>query len=198
MIKWIHDQNYFNEIREKHKEYLVLLFWGDFSSPAKRALSELEQFSRDYADIPIYAVDVLKIKTIHKEYGVHSVPTILVIKNEKVIGLLEGVESAAYYGVQIGGAAPTKLARLAKKKKKRVTVYSGPGCPACGTVKAYLRQNSIAFREVDISRDQVAAEKIIKRSGQRAIPQIDINGRLVVGFDKPKLDNLLGIQAERS
>ena len=198
MLKWIENQKNFQEIREKYKDFLVLLFWGDFSNAARRALTELKEFSRDYADIPVYAVDVVKVKTIHKEYCVHSVPTIVVIKNDKVLQSFTGVESAAFYGVHLGGAAPAQLARPAKKKKLRVTVYSGPGCPACGTVKTYLRQNSIAFRDVDISRDQKAAEKIIKRSGQRAIPQIDINGRLVVGFDKTKLNNLLGIQAGRS
>lgn len=198
MLQWIKDQNQFNELREKHKDYLVLIFWGDFSPAAGRALSEMEEFSRDYDDIPVYAVDVQKIKTIHKEYGIDSVPTVMVIKDGKVLPFIKGVESAAYYGVQLGGAAPTKMARPAKKKKMRVTVYSGPGCPACGTVKTYLRRNNIAFREVDISRDRKAAEKIMKRSGQQAIPQTDINGRLVVGFDKIKLDNLLGIQAGRS
>ncbi len=76
------------------------------------------------------------------------------------------MESAAFYGVHLGGAAPAHLARPAKKKVNRVTVCSGPGCPACGTLKAYLRQNNISFREIDIARDQQAAEKLIRRSGQ--------------------------------
>lgn len=197
MLKWIKNQENFNEIRRKHKDYLVLLFWGDFSPAAGRALSELKRFTQDYRDIPVYAVDVGKIKTIHKEYGVHSVPTILTIKNDKVLRSFEGVESAAFYGIHLGGAAPAHLSRPAKKKVNRVTVYSGPGCPACGTLKAYLRQNNISFREIDIGRDQQAAEKLIKRSGQRAIPQTDINGRLVVGFDQNKLNNLLGIKTSR-
>ena len=45
MLKWIENQNNFNEIREKYTDYLVLLFWGDFSPAAQRALSELKQFS---------------------------------------------------------------------------------------------------------------------------------------------------------
>ncbi|KPK66433.1 MAG: hypothetical protein AMK73_00040 [Planctomycetes bacterium SM23_32] len=79
---------------------------------------------------------------------------------------------------------------------RSVVVYSGPGCPACGQLKTYLRRHGVAFREVDISRDPHAAEKIARRSGQMAVPQTDINGRLVVGFDRATLDRLLGIQSK--
>jgi len=196
-MKWIKDSNDFSEIREKHKDYFILFFWGDFSEAAHRAISELKHFSQDYTDIPIYVVDVQKVKSVHKEYGVHTVPTVLAIKSGKVAQFIEGAESAAFYDVQLGGAAPSHLARPSKRKAKRVTVYSGPGCPACGTLKTYLRRNGISFREVDIARDRRAAEKLVKRSGQMAVPQTDINGRLVVGFDQNKLDKLLGIQSER-
>ena len=137
------------------------------------------------------------MKSVHKEYGVRRVPTVLAIKNGKVVQFIEGVESAAFYGVRIGGSAPIQFARPKKRKVNRVTVYSGPGCPHCGALKTYLRRNGISFRDVDVSRDQRAAEKLFKRSGHRAVPQTDINGRLVVGFDQNKLNNLLGIQTER-
>jgi glutaredoxin-like YruB-family protein len=76
-------------------------------------------------------------------------------------------------------------------------VYTSPGCPPCGLVKTYLRDNGISFRSVDISRDERAARDIVRRSGQRAVPQIDINGRIVVGFDQGKLATLLGIKLEK-
>jgi len=193
MLAGIKDREHLNKIRERHQDYFVLFFGGDFSDAARRALSELKKFAGDYPDIPVYVLDVGKVKGVHKEYEVHSVPTVLALKSGKVVRFIEGAESAAFYGVQLGGAAPIHLAKPSKKKTNRVTVYSGPGCPACGTLETYLRRNGIAFREVDISRDQQAAEKIIKRSGQRAIPQTDINGRIVVGFDQNKLDRLLGI-----
>jgi len=193
MLAWIKDRADLNDVREKQRDYFTLLFWGDFSGAAGRALAELKEFSTDYPDIPVYILDVGKIKGIHREYGVSTVPTVLAIKDGKTARRIEGAESAAFYGVQLGGAAPAKLARPARKKTRRVTVYTSPGCPACGTVKTYLRRHGIGFREVDISRDQQAAEKIIRRSGQRAVPQTDINGRIVVGFDQDKLDRLLGI-----
>lgn len=199
MLEWLKDIQHFNRIREKHKDYLILFFWGNFSEAAGRALSELKKISEEYPEIPICAIDVGRIKSVHKEYGVGTVPTVLALKDDKVIQVIEGAESAAFYEVRLAGAAPVRYARPAGKKKKarRVTVYSGPGCPACGTLKKYLRLHGVSFREIDISRDQRAAEKLIRRSGQRAIPQTDINGRLVVGFDQSKLNRLLGIQAER-
>ena len=72
-----------------------------------------------------------------------------------------------------------------------MVVYSGPGCPACGTAKAYLRSRGINFRVIDIARNPRAAEVLVRRSGQMAVPQIDIDGHLVVGFDQAKIDRLL-------
>jgi glutaredoxin len=65
-------------------------------------------------------------------------------------------------------------------------------------LKAYLRRRGVAFREVDIAEDRHAAQQLVRRSGQMAVPQVDIDGRLVVGFDRAKLDAVLGVQTERS
>jgi glutaredoxin-like YruB-family protein len=78
--------------------------------------------------------------------------------------------------------------------KKRVTVYSTPSCPWCTTLKNYLKEKNIAFRDVDVSRDMKAAEDLVKRSGQRGVPQTDINGQIIVGFDKPRLNQMLDIK----
>ena len=197
MLEWIKSREHLSTVREKHKDYFVLVFWGSFSNAAQRALGELKQFLDDYKKIPLYVVDVAKVKGLHKEYGVGNVPTVLVIKEGKEKSRDEGVESAAFYAMWLGGAAPSHIASPTKKKALRVTVYSGPGCPACGQVKQYLRSNGISFSEIDISRDQRAAENIVRRSGMQAVPQTDINGRLVVGFDRSKLAALLGIHTER-
>ena len=49
------------------------------------------------------------------------------------------------------------------------------------------------FRDVDVSRDQHAAQEIMRRSGQTGAPQTDIDGQLIVGFDQARIDKLLGI-----
>lgn len=198
MLVWIKDRDHLTEVRRKHKDYFVLVFWGSFSNAAQRALTELKQFCDDYKRIPLCVVDVAKVKGLHKEYRVSNIPTVLVMKDGKEDDRIEGVESSAFYAMCLGGAAPPHIARPTKKKALRVTVYTSPGCPPCGQVKNYLRNNGISFRAIDISRDERAAREIVRRSGQQAVPQIDINGRIVVGFDKSKLSALLGIKTERS
>ena len=59
--------------------------------------------------------------------------------------------------------------------------------------KQYLTSHNIRFRDVDVSQDQAAARDLVRRSGQMGVPVIDINGKLIVGFDKPKINTLLGI-----
>ncbi|MFO7871332.1 MAG: thioredoxin family protein [Kiritimatiellia bacterium] len=198
MLVRIQDLNDFKKQERVHRDYLALAFVGSFSEASQRALSELEKFSKDYKDVPVCVVDVTEVKGLHKDYNVSEVPTVLILKNGREINRIEGVESASFYAVRLGGAAPAHLAKPSKKKKLRVTVYTSPGCPPCGMVKSYLRENGISFRAVDVSRDENAAREIMRRSGQQAVPQIDINGRIVVGFDKSKLAPLLGIKSERS
>ncbi|MCS6948831.1 MAG: glutaredoxin family protein [Armatimonadota bacterium] len=76
----------------------------------------------------------------------------------------------------------------------RVIVFSTPNCPYCNMAKRYLRDRGIRFRDVDVSRDPAAARDMVRRSGQQGVPVIDINGKIVVGFDRAKIDQLLGLK----
>jgi glutaredoxin-like YruB-family protein len=190
MIEWIKDERHFRETRDKHKEFLILAFYADFSSNAKRALAEIENFSRENKDLPVYVINVEKVKGVHKQFGVENVPTVLALRKGKVVQRIEGVESARFYArIFCGISLPYKSGE--KGVSHRVIVYSSSGCPACGSAKAYLRKRGINFRDIDISRDQHAAERLTRRSGQMAVPQIDIDGHLIVGFDQAKIDRLL-------
>jgi glutaredoxin-like YruB-family protein len=79
------------------------------------------------------------------------------------------------------------------KKLPRVIVFSTPTCSFCNKAKKYFRQQRIKFRDVDVSRDQAAARDMVRRSGQSGVPVIDINGKIIVGFDVPKINKMLGI-----
>lgn len=76
----------------------------------------------------------------------------------------------------------------------RVIVFSTPTCTYCNMVKKYFREKNIHFKDVDVSRDAAAARDMVRKSGQMGVPQIDIGGKVVVGFDKPKIDRYLGIK----
>lgn len=85
-------------------------------------------------------------------------------------------------------------AKSTGNKKNRVIVFSTPSCPHCNHAKQYLRQNRIRFRDVDVSRDPAAARDMVRRSGQQGVPVIDINGKIVVGFNRAEVDRLLALK----
>jgi len=76
----------------------------------------------------------------------------------------------------------------------RVIVFSTPTCSFCNMAKKYFRERGIRFKDVDVSRDPTAARDMLRRSGQSGVPVIDINGKIVVGFDRPKIDKYLGLK----
>jgi glutaredoxin 3 len=76
----------------------------------------------------------------------------------------------------------------------RVIIYSTPTCGYCAAAKQYLKRHRVAFREIDVSRDAQAAAEMKRKSGQQAVPVIDVNGRIIVGFDKRRLSAALGLK----
>ncbi|GAB4306165.1 MAG: glutaredoxin family protein [Candidatus Bipolaricaulota bacterium] len=76
--------------------------------------------------------------------------------------------------------------------KREVIVYSTPTCPWCQVAKRYLEGRGIAYTEVDVSADHQAAMDMVRRTGQQGVPVIEIDGEFVIGFDKARLDALLG------
>lgn len=75
-----------------------------------------------------------------------------------------------------------------------VTVYSTPSCHFCHMAKDFFTANNIAFTDFDVSLDNDKRQEMIKKSGQMGVPVIVINNDLVVGFNKPKIMELLGIK----
>ena len=72
-------------------------------------------------------------------------------------------------------------------------IYSTPTCVYCKTLKGYFKKNDIDFEDIDISKDESQLQKMIKDSGQMAVPVVDIDGEVIIGFDKQKIDALLKI-----
>jgi glutaredoxin 3 len=72
-----------------------------------------------------------------------------------------------------------------------VKVYSTPACPWCRLLKAYLKENNIDYKDIDVSQDREAAQAMIEKSGQVGVPQIEINGKMIVGFDKEQIEQAL-------
>jgi len=73
-----------------------------------------------------------------------------------------------------------------------VKVYSTSTCPYCTMAKNYLREKAISFTDIDVSNDREKAKEMFRKSGQMGVPVIDIDGKIVVGFDKKRIDSLIG------
>lgn len=75
-----------------------------------------------------------------------------------------------------------------------IKIYSTPTCPWCKKAKQYLDEKGIAYENIDVSSNEKAQKEMIDKSGQMGVPVIDIDGKIIVGFDKEKIDELLGIK----
>ncbi len=76
---------------------------------------------------------------------------------------------------------------------KNVTIYSTPTCHFCGMAKEYFKANNVAYTEVDVAADSEKRKEMMEKSGQLGVPVIVIDESVVVGFNRPKLAQLLGI-----
>ena len=73
----------------------------------------------------------------------------------------------------------------------KIIVYSTDTCPYCDMAKEYLQQKGVEFEEINVGKDSVAAQKMVAKSGQMGVPQIEIDGNIIVGFDKAAIEREL-------
>jgi len=76
---------------------------------------------------------------------------------------------------------------------KTIRIYSTPACPYCIRTKQFLKENNIAFEDIDVSSSEEKAQEMIELSGQMGVPVIVIDGHTIVGFDKAAIKKALGI-----
>ena len=74
-----------------------------------------------------------------------------------------------------------------------IILYTTPTCVYCGMVKEFFKDNKIKFKEIDVTKYDKAAQDMVKKSGGFSVPVIDVDGQIVVGFDKQKLKKLLKV-----
>ena len=75
-----------------------------------------------------------------------------------------------------------------------VKVFSTPICPYCVTLKEFLKQHDVEYEEIDVGEDEEGRKEMIEKSGQMGVPVLEINGQIVVGFNKARILELLGIE----
>jgi len=64
------------------------------------------------------------------------------------------------------------------------TLYSKPGCPWCDKAKEWLKKHKVKFKEINCQEDQKAYEYIQNKSGESGVPQLEVNGKVIVGYDE--------------
>jgi glutaredoxin 3 len=79
-------------------------------------------------------------------------------------------------------------------RKGNVKIYTTPTCMYCSMAKRFFKENGVDFEEIDVSRDREAATEMVKRSGQMGVPVIDINGKMIVGFDVKAIKEALKLE----
>jgi glutaredoxin-like YruB-family protein len=77
--------------------------------------------------------------------------------------------------------------------KSAVKLYVTNSCPWCRKLESYLDRHGVQYSKFDVSTDVAAARAMMRRSGQQGVPQAEIDGTMVVGFDKSRIDQLLGL-----
>lgn len=171
-----------------------LLLYREGSVQSACALRNMETALSGSGNPRIFSADVNVAKDIHQVYGIDSVPSLLVFSDGRLVNVIKGCQDSEYYTALTRNRLFRSEQAPEGKSEKNVTVYSTPSCSWCNTLKEWLRKNNIKFRDIDISLDQKAAADLVRRSGQQGVPQTDINGQIVVGFDQPRLKKLLEIQ----
>ena len=80
------------------------------------------------------------------------------------------------------------------KRYPRVILFSSGSCPWCGRAKSYLRQKGVRVKEVRVDKDPDAAKDVVRMTGQMGVPVLLIGTAKIVGFDKSRIDRLLGLK----
>lgn len=80
-------------------------------------------------------------------------------------------------------------------KKQKVIVYSTPSCPYCTSAKQFLKEHNISYEDIDVRKEPDKAREMIEKSGQMSVPVLDINGTIIVGFDKEAIKKALKLKS---
>ncbi|HID72345.1 TPA: glutaredoxin family protein [Candidatus Micrarchaeota archaeon] len=77
---------------------------------------------------------------------------------------------------------------------KKVVVYSSNFCPWCDKVKEFLKENNVEFEERNVQENQEYAKEMQEKTGQLGVPVIDVDGKIIIGFNVPALKEALGLK----
>jgi glutaredoxin-like YruB-family protein len=187
--------NSFSELEKEIKtnESVWLLLFKSGSEQSECASKNFAEAVGKIQDQVFLISDVNETKDIHTQFGINTVPSLLEFKNSKLLNVIKGCHQPVQFRAILENAIFVAASSEEGKTVKNVIVYSTPTCSWCTTLKRHLDAHQVKYREIDVSKDQKAAEAMVRKSGQQGVPQTEINGQIVVGFDKNRLNRLLEI-----
>jgi glutaredoxin-like YruB-family protein len=188
-----HDSGALLETIATETKPVVVGFFADFSGASQKTRPELDSYAKRHPDQQVFAVDVAELKDLPSRFGVDEVPTVLLFSGGRVLQALVGAQDSAYYEDALTQSYAAATYAGKPGAAHRVIVYTTDTCPWCVRVKTYLRQSKVSFSEINVSRDMQAAKRMSAKSGQHGVPQLDIDGQMIVGFDRVRINALLGI-----
>lgn len=175
-------------------EHSYLLLYKPGSEISDCAYKNISSAGDTAKSVPVYYADVTKVKDIHPRFNITSAPSLLEFEKGNFKNLIKGCHEAGYYKALFEDALYQAAVKSDENPQKNVTVYSTPTCTWCNTLKTFLKKNRVRFTDIDISRDPHAAEELVRRSGQTGVPQTEIGGEIIVGFNQSRISELLGLK----
>ena len=177
----------------KANETVWLLLYKKGSSQSDCAYENFLKSETLAKKIVLCSADVNEVRDIHPKYKITSAPSLLNFEKGQLRNIVKGCYQPQQFNAIFEKTAFISAAGGDEKPQKNVTVYTTPTCTWCNAIKRHLQENNIRYREIDVSVDQKAAEEMVRKSGQQGVPQTDINGQIIVGFDRNRINSLLGI-----
>lgn len=174
-------------------ETLWLLLYKKGSSQSDCAFDNFSKAELKAKGTVLCYADVNDVRDIHPEYKITTVPSLLNFEKGQLRNIVKGCYQPEQFKAIFEKTPFVVTSKGDEKPQKNVTVYTTPTCTWCTTIKRHLQEHGVKYREIDVSADQKAAEEMVRKSGQQGVPQTDINGQIIVGFDKNRINSLLGI-----
>jgi len=192
-MKKLKSYNELSKVLDNNDRNFLLLYKSNGSEINDCAFMNLTEISKKNIAKNLYAADVSNVRDIHSKYNINTVPVLLEFERGNLISLYKGCNNIDFYKNVFNVKPITTDPKSKSEKRPSVIVYSTPTCSWCNTLKSYLRKNNIIFRDIDVSKNESEAKAMVQRSGQHGVPQSLINGEVVIGFDKNRINKLLNI-----
>ncbi len=178
------------ELEKSDKGFVLLYKKGSESSECALGRLEGQILNNEFT---LLKVNVAETRDVHSQFNISSVPSLLQFEGQELKNVIKGCMTEDYYKSVINGIYSKVSGGEEGKKQKRVVVYGTPSCSWCKRIRDYFNEKNVKYRYIDVAANPAIAEEMKRKSGQMGVPQTEIEGQMIVGFDKPKINRLLGL-----